>query len=193
METDPSSLSEQLNGLRSNAWARRENRALLPAALHALIAAIFARIFARLELLLQAWQTGSLPPPPIKSQRNPMQHLPRPVTRAFRPRAIPAPKASPHPTRIVGRISEAPSDSPCQHPKNRPCPQPASRPRPARDPPRRPRIARYPGPPNRADYITISKLNPIRPATPRETGRAPHAAAGCAASSSPGLPSPATG
>ena len=157
METRPSPLSEQLNGLRSNAWARRENRALLPAALHALIAAIFARIFARLELLLQAWQTGSLPPPPIQAQRNPMQHLPRPVTRAFRPRAIPAPKTSPRAIEIIRRISEAPSDSSYQHLATRPFAPPSARPRQARDPPPRPRIALFAGWPNRAYIITISK------------------------------------
>ena len=84
MENRPSPLSGQLRSLRSNAWAPRENRALLPASLHALIAAIFARIFARLELLLQAWQTGSLPPPPIKSRRNPMPRQSRAAPRTAR-------------------------------------------------------------------------------------------------------------
>ena len=145
METRPSPLSEQLNGLRSNAWARRENRALLPAALHALITAIFARSFARPELLLQAWQTGSLPPPPIKSQRNPMPRQSLPAMRTPRHRAIPAPSRAPKiPTRpagIVTRISEAPSDSPSQNLASRLFQQSALRPRPARDPPARPRNA----------------------------------------------------
>ena len=49
-----------------------ENRALLPAAIHALIAAAFARLFARLEQLLLLWQSGALVPPPHTP-------LPRPI------------------------------------------------------------------------------------------------------------------
>ena len=40
MEPHPSPLSDQAAGLRRKAQAPRENRALLPAALHTLIAAI---------------------------------------------------------------------------------------------------------------------------------------------------------
>ena len=42
-------------------------------------------------------------------------------------------------------------------------------------------------------YINGIKYVPTRPTATPETGRAPHAAAGCAACASPGLPSPATG
>lgn len=42
----------------------RENRALLPAAIHALIAAALARLFDRLEQLLLLWRSGALIPPP---------------------------------------------------------------------------------------------------------------------------------
>ncbi len=49
----------------------QETCARLPAALDALIAAIFARIFARLEQLLALWQSGNLPPPPIRRPQSP--------------------------------------------------------------------------------------------------------------------------
>ena len=58
----------------------RETRALLPATLLALIDAILARLFARIEHLLQLWQSGTLPTPPI---RHPKSHnataAPRPT------------------------------------------------------------------------------------------------------------------
>ena len=59
--------------------------------LDALIAAIFARIFARLEQILRLWQSGKLPPPPIRPQTSPCTNrsfAPRRATKpGFRPRS----------------------------------------------------------------------------------------------------------
>ncbi len=142
MEPHPSPLSDQAAGLCSNAQAPREDRALLPAALHTLIAAVLARLFDRLEQLLQAWLAGTLAPPPA---RNNTPHTSNPTPRQRRP-AIRAPRRAPSraitpkiPTnraQTVGRISEAPSDSPRGRPPYPRPNRPPSRPRQARDPPR---------------------------------------------------------
>lgn len=80
--------SEQLKGLRITAWARRENRAWIPDAIHALIMAALARLFTRLEQVFLLWQSGNLPLP--ASRDAPQGTSPRPSARrmsARRPRS----------------------------------------------------------------------------------------------------------
>ena len=60
-----SPLADRIASLRAATEAKPE-RGWLPSALHAMIAAIFGRIFDRLEQFILLWQSGQLPPPPIR-------------------------------------------------------------------------------------------------------------------------------
>ena len=103
-----------------------ENRALLPAALHALIAAIFARLFDRLEQIFLLWKSGDLPAPtlhrvpPATPRQRPSARIPRhrgPRSKSIRRRARSAQesrarKATPQPASTPTMINQCPSAPP---------------------------------------------------------------------------------
>ena len=76
---------------------------MLSNALHTLIAALFARIFGRLEELLRLWQTGLLPPPPVRQA--PTSRVTTPQTNRRRASANVRKIAQRHVDDLAGRIA----------------------------------------------------------------------------------------
>ena len=112
---------------------------MLSNALHTLIAALFARIFGRLDELLRLWQTGLLPPPPVRQA--PTSRVTTPQTNRRRASAPGAPRRS----RTPGIKAPQPSTDSRPRANNGVAPSATSRPRARPRPSRRPPDTRSPG------------------------------------------------
>ncbi|MCC6718278.1 MAG: hypothetical protein IT555_10365 [Acetobacteraceae bacterium] len=117
MLSHPPTLNQQIAGLRS-AISADQAPAWLPDALHALIIAILARLLGRLEAMIQLWQSGQLPPPPLRAparhttpRRQTRSHAPRPHASESPRRAI-APPGAPMPASRAPAITRAASRTP---------------------------------------------------------------------------------
>jgi len=69
----PAPLADQFASLRAAVTAH-PGRSWLPNALEAMIIACLARIFDQLEQLIRLWQTGALPPLPIRTTPHRITH-----------------------------------------------------------------------------------------------------------------------
>ncbi|MCC6719260.1 MAG: hypothetical protein IT555_15360 [Acetobacteraceae bacterium] len=81
MEPQSSPLGDAIARLRGTAQAE-ESCAWSPYGIHALIMACLVRLFARLEQIFQLWESGNLPPPPIRAPSF------EPAMRATRPPVV---------------------------------------------------------------------------------------------------------
>ena len=135
MPHQPSPLAAHLAQHRSNGPSGPV-RGRLPISLHALIAAIFARIFDRLEQLLQLWQSGTLPVPPVRQPTH--RHLAS-KTRAPCRRTARAPRVRAHQTYVRAARTGAAIHMLVLLAPSKPSATPSPPPRHAHDPPGRPK------------------------------------------------------
>ena len=192
MKPLPPSLATHLASLRdADPAPSGAGRRIMSKSLDALIAAIFARIFARLEQILRLWQSGKLPPPPIRPQTSPCTNrsfAPRRATKpGFRPRSpihviilrkAKDPRFLPHDLRARHRAPARPHArptllmpqahpiAPSRNPPRARAPPAPNKPHPSRNTPQA-------GPYNHGKIDTISKhLTPTPP--PQGLDTTPH-------------------
>ena len=140
MSIQPTPLGDQFTRI-NQALQAQEKCAWVPAAIHNLIMAILARIFGRLDQMLQLWQAGALPAPPIRAIPNgtqagdPTHRQYPPAMRAPRHRPHPATRPAEHRRARIATARSIPAPDRTQGAAPSSTIVPPARPRPARDPP----------------------------------------------------------
>ena len=143
MSIQPTPLGDRFTRI-NQALQAQEKCAWVPAAIHTLIMAILARLFGRFDQMLQLWQAGALPAPPIRAIPNdtpgddPTHRQCRPATRAPRHRPRPATRQAESAQHLRARMATArsiPAPDRTQSLASANTIVPPARPRPARDPP----------------------------------------------------------